>query len=41
MSREADELHIPATLMEGARADIPARETRAYQRAVKLGIMNY
>jgi superfamily II DNA or RNA helicase len=31
MAKEADELHIPAALMEGTRADIPAREIRAYE----------
>jgi len=41
MTREADELRIPAVLMEGRGEDIPARDRRDYHRANKTAIMNY
>lgn len=41
MLAEANALGIPAVLMEGRGIDIPAPEKRAYQRAVKVAIMNY
>src|SRR5260370_13371871 len=41
MQQEAEALKIPSVLMEGRRVDIPAGDIRAYQRAQKIGIMNY
>lgn len=41
MLGEANALGIPAVLMEGRGVDIPAPDKRAYQRAVKVAIMNY
>ncbi len=41
MRDEAEALQIPAILMEGRGPDIPQRDLRAYQRTVKIGIMNY
>jgi hypothetical protein len=41
MQQEAEALKIPSVLMEGRRIDIPAVDIRAYQRAQKIGIMNY
>lgn len=41
MLGEANALGIPAVLMEGRGIDIPAPDKRAYQRAVKVAIMNY
>lgn len=41
MLAEANALGIPAVLMEGRGVDISAPDKRAYQRAVKVAIMNY
>src|ERR1700739_1138460 len=41
MLSEAQSLRIPAVLMEGRGLDIPGPDKRAYQRAMKVGIMNY
>ncbi len=41
MKAEADELGIPAALMEGAGPSIPVRDRRDYQRAQKVALMNY
>lgn len=41
MLGEANALGIPAVLMEGRGIDIPAPDKRAYQRAVRVAIMNY
>lgn len=41
MLREAEELRIPAVLMEGSGIDIPSSDRRAYQRATGVAIMNY
>lgn len=41
MLGEANSLGIPAVLMEGRGQDIPGADKRAYQRAAKIGIMNY
>lgn len=41
MLTEAGSLGIPAVLMEGRGVDIPGPDKRAYQRATKVGIMNY
>lgn len=41
LADEAEVLGIPAVLMEGRGADIPARDKRDYQRANKVAIMNY
>jgi hypothetical protein len=41
MLNEANNLGIPAVLMQGRGVDIPGPDKRAYQRAVKVGIMNY
>ncbi len=41
MLGESKALGVPAVLMEGAGANIPARDKRAYQRATHVAIMNY
>ena len=41
MLSEAQSLGIPAVLMEGRGQDIPGPDKRAYQRSMKIGIMNY
>jgi hypothetical protein len=41
MLAEAHALGIPAVLMEGRGVDIPGSDKRAYQRALKVAIMNY
>lgn len=41
MLSEASALGIPAVLMEGRGIDIPSPDKRAYQRAIKIAIMNY
>ena len=41
MSAEAEELGLPVAYMEGRGEDIPAASRRSYQRAQKIGIMNY
>jgi Helicase C-terminal domain/DEAD/DEAH box helicase len=41
MLQESLALGIPAVLMEGKGTDIPSSDRRAYQRAVKVAIMNY
>lgn len=41
MHAEANALGIPARLMEGRGAEIPAADRRAYQRARCVAIMNY
>ncbi len=41
MLAEAEALHLPAVLMEGKSSDIPSSAKRAYQRALKIAIMNY
>ncbi len=41
MLAEAEVLGIPAVLMEGRGSDIPGADKRAYQRAQRVGIMNY
>jgi Helicase C-terminal domain len=41
MTAEAQVLGIPAVLMQGKGTEIPGADKRAYQRAQKVGIMNY
>jgi hypothetical protein len=41
MLAEAQTLGIPAVLMQGRGSEIPGQDKRAYQRAQKVGIMNY
>ena len=41
MKEEASELKLPVAHMEGRGENIPARLLRGYQRAQKIGIMNY
>ena len=41
MSAEAEELGLPVAYMEGRGEDIPIASRRSYQRAQKIGIMNY
>ncbi|MCK5020735.1 MAG: DEAD/DEAH box helicase family protein, partial [Candidatus Peribacteraceae bacterium] len=41
MEAEANELGIPAALMEGAGPSIPVRDRRDYQRTQKIALMNY
>jgi hypothetical protein len=41
MEAEANELGIPAALMEGTGPSIPARDRRSYHRAQKVAVMNY
>ena len=41
MREEAHELRLPVAYMEGRGEDIPVSQRRAYQRARKIGIMNY
>jgi len=41
MVAEADELGVPAVLMEGPGRDIPGADKRAYQRAQRVAVMNY
>ena len=41
MNAEAEELGLPVAYMEGRGEDIPIASRRSYQRAKKIGIMNY
>jgi len=41
MLQESQALDIPAVLMEGRGIDIPGRDRRAYQRAMRVAVMNY
>lgn len=41
MLQESQALGIPAVLMEGRGVDIPVGDRRAYQRAIRVAIMNY
>ncbi|MBA7712109.1 hypothetical protein ES703_121079 [subsurface metagenome] len=41
MEMEAQQLGIPAVLMEGRGIDIPSQDKRDYQRAKKIAVMNY
>jgi hypothetical protein len=41
MLSEAQVLGVPAVLMQGRGAEIPGIDKRSYQRAQKVGIMNY
>ena len=41
MEMEAQQLGIPAVLMEGRGIDIPSRDKRDYHRANKVAVMNY
>jgi len=41
MEMEAQQLGIPAVLMEGKGIDIPSRDKRDYHRANKIAVMNY
>jgi hypothetical protein len=41
MKMEAQQLGIPAVLMEGRGIDIPAQDKRDYHRANKIAVMNY
>jgi len=41
MEMEAQQLGIPAVLMEGRGIDIPSRDKRDYHRANKIAVMNY
>jgi len=41
MLSEAQVLGVPAVLMQGRGSEIPGLDKRAYQRAQKVGIMNY
>src|SRR5579872_3497977 len=41
MLSEAQVLGVPAVLMQGKGSEIPGVDKRAYQRAQKVGIMNY
>ena len=41
MLAEAEEVGIPAVLMQGSGSDIPNGDRRAFQRATKVAIMNY
>jgi len=41
MEMEAEQLGIPAVLMEGRGIDIPSRDKRDYHRANKIAVMNY
>jgi hypothetical protein len=41
MLAEAQSLGVPAVLMQGRGSEIPGIDKRTYQRAQKIGIMNY
>jgi len=41
MEMEAQQLGIPAVLMEGRGVDIPSQDKRDYHRANKIAVMNY